>query len=534
MGGRRRLALSAVLLLQAVGCTGSAPPPSGTALDADAGAVETLAGTVSYEARHPTETGASAQIEQRPARRVSVELLDARGALLGATQTDESGRFELAQAPGASTLVVWARVRSEGRDVAVTTDADGTQVHRLAIELASAPRPLEIVASDTAEGGPAGAFHILDTMLTGVSAMERWTGRTSPPIFVYWGRGLTRDWSYFRGERPAGSGRYAFELLGGQPGQQASTDTDEHDEAIMLHELGHLVMSLVSTESSIGGRHPPGVLVDPGLAWEEGRVSWFAVAALGDPRYQDTIGLEPGGHLRVDRDYSRVNPGPAGIGSEQTVGEVLWDLADGVGELLDDGDDDGVALGPEAVMRAMMDLGSTDGIYPCLTTFLEHLVRTGRTSEVALKAMLERSGQTASLLPAPGVEPWPLDLALPASVSGVIDGLSDPAPSGGPAQPATGYDATRAYRFHLTEPSVVEVALAIDGSGSTQDHTDLDVELRDIRARPLGESRGLTRRETIPPIQLAPGWYVVYVRDGGRGNRARYLLTATASPALLR
>lgn len=534
MAGRARVALLAIVIAPAAGCTGVAPPSSETARDTDAAPAGPLAGTVLYEARHPTPSGASAQLERRPARWVDLELVDSRGVTLASARTDEAGRFELARAPGAASLIVWARVRLANRDVAVTTDADGRQAHRLAIDLATAARPLAIAASDAAEGGPAGAFHILDTMLTGLGALERWTGRAPPPIFVYWGRGATRDWSYFRGERPPGSGRFAFELLGGQPGQQATTDTDEHDEAIMLHELGHLVMTLVSTESSIGGHHPPGVLVDPGLAFEEGRVSWFAVAALGDPRYQDTIGLEPTGRLRVDRDYSRVNPGPQGIGSEQTVGEVLWDLTDGVDELPDDGDGDGVALGPEAVMRAMMDLDAAAGAYPCLATFLEHLVRTGRATELDLKAMLERSGQTSRLLPAPGVASWPLDLSLPASVSGEIDGLSDPAPSGGPAHPATGYDATRAYRFHLTEPTSVEIVLAIEGSGSTLDHTDLDLELRDIRSRLLAESSGLARRETIPPTLLPPGWYVVYVRDGGRGNRARYVLTATAAPAASR
>jgi hypothetical protein len=141
--------------------------------------------------------------------------------------------------------------------------------------------------------------------------------------------------------------------------------------------------------------------------------------------------------------------------------------------------------------------------------------------------MLARSGQTAPLLPAPGFAPWPLELTLPASVTGAIDGLTDPAPSGGPAQPSTGYDATRAYRFRLSAPASVVIELAIEGSGSARDRTDLDLELRDTRSGLLSESRALAPREVIR-AQLPPGWYIVYVRDGGRGNRARYVLTASS------
>lgn len=523
-GPATRRALAPLLALALAACTGATPrpdaPPGG-----DPAAEGPLVGTVRFEARVPTERGASETLELRPARLVDLEVRGPSGAVLATGATDEAGRFEIDRPPGAATLIAVCRIRAEGKDLTVAADQAGTQVHELAFPLAGEGTPLDLVARDGAEGGPAGAFHILDLLLIGYRAAEEWTGRDLPPIRVYWGRGITRSWSFYRGEQPEGSGRYLLELLGGQPGEQASTDTDEHDEAIVLHELGHFVMDMVSTDSSTGGSHPPGAYVEPGLAWEEGRVTWFATAVLADSRYWDTIGLEPGGKLRVHRDLEIVNPGPRGVGSEQTVAEILWDLSDGPSGL-PDRDGDGVDLGPAGVMRAMMALREEEGAFPSLGSFLRGLVDSGAISELRLKELLAATGEPASVLPDRDAPLWPEILALPAEVTGEIDGLTSPAPSGGPALPASGYDAIRAYRVHLTAPSRLVARLEIRGSGRVADHQDLDLELRDGRARLVAQARTEASAEGLER-DLPPGWYVLYVRDGGDGNRAGYTLSVS-------
>ena len=55
------------------------------------------------------------------------------------------------------------------------------------------------------------------------------------------------------------------------------------------------------------------------------------------------------------------------------------------------------------------------------------------------------------LLPEEGVA-WPVDLELGTSRSGKIDGLTQPAPSGGPNLPITGFDANHTYRVQLYRP----------------------------------------------------------------------------------
>jgi hypothetical protein len=491
-----------------------------------------VTGHVRYGARHEGTIGLTATEEWRAARFVEVRLIDRAGAIVATGSTDADGVFAL-DGEGPVELEITARATHDGLDVSTTRDSGGREVHTLRQPLALADgaheASVELTISD-AETEMAGALHITETLLFGLERVHEWTGETLPTVFVYWGRGVTTDWSYYRGEMPSGSGRFCLELLGGQPGQQASTDTDEHDEAIQLHELGHFVMDRLSGDSSIGGMHPRGVLVDPGVAWEEGRATWFATAVLGLPFYRDTIGIAPTGSTRVDENLETPQP-PRGLGSETSAAGILWDLADGgdaPGALLD-GDDDGVALGPAAVLAAMIAQAREPGSFASIGSFLRFLVRTHVVSAVDVLAMLAATGEPASLLPLDDVSLWPVDVAVGSTVRGLVDGVTDPAPSGGGARPDNGFDAIRAFRVHVPARGMLDVQLVIDGSGTAADRTDLDLELRDIRAHVLDRTSGATPRQAVVDLVEA-GDYVVYVRDAGTGNRAEFDVRVAFTP----
>lgn len=486
----------------------STPPQDGES--------DVIEGRVTYQARHPTIQGASRALETRPARFVDVALLS-NGQVVAEGQTDAQGHFRLVG--GADQVRVFARVRVRGHDAAISSDAGGTQTHVLTHAIDEGDAPITIAAVD--ETGDAGAFHVVDTILRGLDAVQDWTGRTLPPVFAYWVRGGTREWSFYRGERPAGSGRFALELLGGDPGQQSISDTDEHDEAIILHELGHFVMDRLSSDSSVGGMHPRGARIDPGLAWEEGRASWFALAVLGEPFYRDTIGVEPWGSCRVDEDLEAGEDPVVGYASETTVTKVLWDLTD---EGREDRDEDGIALGPARILEAMIGHGAEAGAFPSLPSYLRYLVNHGAVTETALTEMLQRTEVPAEeVLPPVDALPWPVDIGLLEARSGKIDGYSQPAPSGGPNLPITGFDANHTYRVRVREPGILTVRLRIIGSGRSGDHTDLDLELRTLRADLLADSRTQEPLEAVAHL-VRPGWYIIKVRDGGQGNRADYVV----------
>jgi hypothetical protein len=470
-------------------------------------------GAVTYESRHPTATGASSAIAIRPARFVDVVLLDASGSSVAEGRTDEEGRFAIDGPGDATTVRVFSRVRVRGHDVAVTPDGLGRETHYVDAALGAPEDRVAILALD--QDGDAGAFHMVDTMLRGLDAVQEWIGVTLPPVFAYWLRGGTREWSFYRGERPAGSGRFGLELLGGEPGQASTSDTDEHDEAIVLHELGHFVMDRLTGDSSSGGMHPRGAPLDPGLAWEEGRATWFALSVLRDPHYMDTIGIEPYGELRVNEDVEVGEDRFPGISSETSVAKVLWDLTDGGDTGIPDQDNDGVALGPGAILRAMMELARVDGSFPCLSTFVEFLGQ----SQTSLRAMLVQTSM-ADRLPTD----WPRGIDVGAVVEDRIDGVTQPAPStGGPNLPTTGFDAMDTYRVRVNEVGMLVLRLEIQGSGRVADRQDLDLELLDMRAEAIAVSRTEEPRETVSRI-VQPGWFIVRVRDGGQGNRAGYRL----------
>ncbi len=523
MRGRAARVIAAALL--AVGC-GAASAASDPAPATPA--AREIRGHVAFGARLPTPEGLTATEVVRPARYVEVRLLDAADAVVAVAHTDATGAYALAGA--GTSLEIVAHAEHDGLSIETTHDAGGQRDHTHRVPLVSAVAPdgtLDVTVRD-AETEMAGALHIVDTLLGGLEAVQRWIGVTLPAVYVYWGRGVTTDWSYYRGEVPEGSGRFCLELLGGQPGQQASTDTDEHDEAIILHELGHFVMDRISGDSSIGGMHPRGALVDPGLAWEEGRATWFATAVLGEPSYRDTIGIVPTGSTRVDENLETPQS-PRGLGSETSVAGILWDLSDGGATGLPDADADGVSIGPAAVLLAMREQAQEPGTFASSSSFLRFLVRTQRAAPAELSAMLAATGEPAATLPSDDVSVWPIDVAVGASTHGQVDGLTDPAPSGGVARPENGFDAVRAFRVHVAERGMLDVQMIIDGTGGPADRTDLDLELRDLRARVLDRTVGASARQAVVDL-VEPGDYLAYVRDAGSGNRAQFELHVMLTP----
>jgi hypothetical protein len=127
-------------------------------------------------------------------------------------------------------------------------------------------------------------------------------------------------------------------------------------------------------------------------------------------------------------------------------------------------------------------------------------------------------------------ERWPREHPPGATARGTIDGFTNPAPSGGAAHPVNGFDAVHAYRIRVPSRSRVVARLTITGSGRVADRADLDLELRDLRTHRLAASAGEDPVEAIDHAVDA-GSYVLFVRDGGRGNRAAYALSYTLAPS---
>jgi hypothetical protein len=116
-------------------------------------------------------------------------------------------------------------------------------------------------------------------------------------------------------------------LLAGAP-----EDTDEFDDAVILHELGHLIVDHLGRDDSPGGSHD-GSRTDPLVAYGEGVATAFALLVLDNSLYIDTNmsgvrayeNLERAPYLEA---YGTSNGALTGQVSEWMVAALIWDLAD--------------------------------------------------------------------------------------------------------------------------------------------------------------------------------------------------------------
>ncbi|AKF03429.1 Glucosamine-fructose-6-phosphate aminotransferase [Sandaracinus amylolyticus] len=289
-GEHRAMRWSACAILSAwlvvIGCDEASPREGDAGRDAAQGSVDAarpgddasavidaasdappsgVSGRVTYDRRPFARTGLGAAIASS-APGVIVVLLDGEREV-ARTTTDEDGAYAFdAQGDGVRVLA------SSGDPESAVTDFDGaTYAFR------GPAGDLHVGETDFA-----GALAIAHTMREGLEyarvAFER--DEPFPPLETHWERGRTTPGgtSYASGDE--------LWILGGPD------DTDEFDEPVLLHELGHFLQHVIPFSRIVGGDPHAGADTDPRLAWNEGWPSFFASAVRGDPFYGDTVGGE--------------------------------------------------------------------------------------------------------------------------------------------------------------------------------------------------------------------------------------------------
>lgn len=263
------------------GLADAAPPDAGltdaAVVVADAGSPAVVRGTVQYEDRPFDEHGFTGELAPRPARQVTVSLLDATGAVLATGTTDDDGRFELAPAAPIVTAVT-VRARAEvafaGHRARVIDRRGRGSVYTVESPPFDVSAAADVTLLARADTGIGGAFNIVDVLYSAFLVYAPHVGTPAPTLTVQWQAGLSF----------ACSSCYAGDVisLGGQ-----LADTDEYDDGIILHEAGHYFVDHYSRDTSPGGAHRDR-LVDPELAYGEGVGYFFACMVLGSPLIVDT------------------------------------------------------------------------------------------------------------------------------------------------------------------------------------------------------------------------------------------------------
>ncbi len=268
---------------------------------------------------------------ERPAAGLRVDVVRADTAVLvGLGLADETGAFAVDYAAdGESDYDLRLVAAVDGAVAPVTVGPEvatpwAVVVRRLAVDGAHG-----VEASVAADEPVAAAFHVARTLAHGLGRVaEVAPAHPAPPLAVRWAPGTAAPCHtcFVPGSAPR------IELSG------LLRDPDEWDDAVVLHELGHYVLSVFSRDESPGGRHD-GSPLPPPIAWSEGFATFHASWSLGTSAQLDArasgvsvLDLEM---LDDARAHGTTDGTMSGDLSERLVAAVLWDLDDAADDVTD-------------------------------------------------------------------------------------------------------------------------------------------------------------------------------------------------------
>lgn len=317
-------------------------------------------------------TLAFAQTVVKPVRNAEVRV-QAGMTVVAKVYTDESGNYSVSFNPPGGALTLLVLTRSQNPTIQVEDNTDSDLLWGMGGNLSGQTQTVNLHATHGWTGNAydpntrvAAAFAVLDSMYTASRAFMAVRNVQFPLLKVNWspnnvpqagdktqGRIGTSHFS------PAENEIY---VLGA-----AGADTDEFDSHVIVHEWGHYFEANLSRSDSPGGRHGPGDVLDPRIAFGEAWGNALASMVLPETIYTDTnwgmSGLTAFGFDAENEPTPTDDPTPSAF-SESSVLRALFDLYDtpsdgafdqvaaGLGPVYD------VMIGPEKTTDAMTTLGS--------------------------------------------------------------------------------------------------------------------------------------------------------------------------------
>ncbi len=211
----------------------------------------------------------------------------------------------------------------------------------------------------------AAPFAVLDSMFTAATAFTAVRNVVFPPLHVNWSPDNVPQ------SGTTASGQIGTSHFSRSDGEiyvlgKDGVDTDEYDSHVIVHEWGHYFEANLSRSDSPGGRHGPGDILDPRIAFGEAWGNSVASMVLPESVYSDSSWANGnpsvfGFDLETEPTPTD-DPTPSAF-SEASVMRVLYDIYDpsnesfdgvatGLGTIYD------VLTGPEKTTDAVTTLGS--------------------------------------------------------------------------------------------------------------------------------------------------------------------------------
>ena len=433
-----------------------------------------------------------------PIRDAQVDVFSqATGQTVSGVRTDRYGAFH-ALVPVDAGYAVRVRSRSASSDVVVANNTAGGGTYAVSEDIPP-DRPLVLIAQDAER--VSGAFNILEVIRQGNALLGGLDAGLRPPeLTIFWSPANTRVLGNVEAGQIGGTffdaGTDTAFVLGDR-----TLDSDEFDDAVILHEYAHLLASRFSRDDSQGGGHVLGDVLDPRVAWSEGWANFFSGLVREDPIYRDSTGT--GGEEIFEFDLEQNVPvGDApGYRSEFSVHSILWDLVD---DLSDAGDN--TRIDAATLWRAFTGLRNGRFIY--LPTFLDRLVELVPSESLGTEQIVRGRSIDYRASARPSIaDPFPRLVSGDHAVTGEVDSLS--------RQRANLAQSAHQYAFDVAGGAV---SLRLDitgvGPGGNPGANDLDLFLMDLEGRVLALSdQGLNGHSELISTFLPAGRYVVEVRS---------------------
>jgi subtilase family serine protease len=295
----------------------------------------TVNGRIRYEDRPLTPSGFDT-VRLLPVRFAQVSIVNTAGNLVVATATTDGSGAYATSVPSVGTQTLFVRVdalneRTDDRiDVRVLSDTTSrTQLSAAGPQRAvDTSGPVVLDVDIPVAGGGGGAFNIFDQGVRAQEFVNRFSTRTPPRLTFFWqpvpdGPG-SDDGVFFD---PNDNSIHLLDRLTANARVTNAPNSDEYDDSVMLHEVGHYVIENYAVDKSLGGTH----FIDSGredirLAWSEGVATHFAAMVANDPFLVNSLGDAARTSFEIETpDFAAT---ATGFDAEQAVSAMLWDVFD--------------------------------------------------------------------------------------------------------------------------------------------------------------------------------------------------------------
>jgi hypothetical protein len=231
---------------------------------------DTISGRIQYENKLYNVDGFTGATESLPVRYAVVEVTV--GTNIYSTSTDGLGNYTVS-VPNSGTqsikVSVYAYQNNASFNIAVKDNntSKATYVVSSSQSFLNTDLPIDMDVMKIQIGSASGAFNIFDMGIWTYEFLGTLSPLPSPlpKLTFYWESDSTIGTIFVPSEN-------AIYLTG------TSSDPDEFDDDIILHEIGHFIAFNFSKDDSPGGTHSVTGQYDPRLAWSEGWANFWSCA----------------------------------------------------------------------------------------------------------------------------------------------------------------------------------------------------------------------------------------------------------------